>query len=97
MDSSITAKFRIQRGDFTLDSEFTIPAKGVTALFGSSGCGKTTLLRAIAGLETCQTGYLKVGEMTWQQDDLFVPPHKRAVGYVFQESSLFEHLNVKRN
>ncbi len=97
MDSSITAKFRIQRGGFTLDSAFTIPAKGVTALFGSSGCGKTTLLRAIAGLETCQTGYLKVGEMTWQQDDLFVPPHKRAVGYVFQESSLFEHLNVKRN
>ena len=97
MSPSIDAKFRLQRGDFTLDSQFSIPAKGVTALFGSSGCGKTTLLRAIAGLESDQTGYLKVGDMVWQQENNFVPPHKRQVGYVFQEASLFEHMNVLRN
>ncbi len=97
MASKIAAKFRIQRGDFTLDSEFSIPATGVTALFGSSGCGKTTLLRAMAGLENTQSGYLKVAEKLWQDDNVFVPPHQRSIGYVFQEPSLFEHMNVKRN
>ncbi len=75
----------------------TIPAHGVTALFGPSGCGKTTLLRAIAGLEIGANGYLRIGEEVWQDKTRFVPPHKRSVGYVFQEASLFSHLNVEQN
>lgn len=97
MQPSISAKFQFQRGDFTLDSEFSIPARGVTALFGSSGCGKTTLLRAIAGLESIQSGYLNVGDKIWQDTGYCKPPHQRELGYVFQESSLFEHMNVKQN
>lgn len=94
---TISARFRIDRRDFVLDVDLNIPARGVTAVFGPSGCGKTTLLRAIAGLEPSRDGFLRVGEMLWQDGNHFVPPHKRTLGYVFQEPSLFNHLNVRRN
>jgi molybdate transport system ATP-binding protein len=94
---TIKAKFQLKRQDFHLDVEFTIPATGITAIFGPSGCGKTTLLRAIAGLEFCHDGYLRIGTKLWQDSFVFVPPHKRSVGYVFQEASLFPHLNVQAN
>ena len=94
---TIEANFRFPRGDFTLDVNLSVPSQGITALFGPSGCGKTSLLRAIAGLEHCADGYLKVGSMIWQHGDQFVPPHRRALGYVFQEASLFAHLTVIRN
>lgn len=93
----IEARFRIDRRDFVLDVDLAIPARGVTAVFGPSGCGKTTLLHAIAGLEYCRNGFLKVGEMLWQDGNRFVPPHKRPLGYVFQEASLFAHLSVQGN
>ncbi len=94
---SIEARFTIDRRDFVLDVDMAIPARGVTALFGPSGCGKTTLLRAIAGMEHCHTGFIRMGEMLWQDGNHFIPPHKRQLGYVFQEASLFDHLNVQRN
>ena len=94
---TIEARFRIDQGDFTLDVDLSLPAQGVSSLFGPSGCGKTTLLRAIAGLEHHRDGYLKVGDMVWQEAGLFVPPHQRPLGYVFQEASLFPHLSVRRN
>ncbi len=94
---SIQARFKIPRRDFTLDVDMQIPARGVSAIFGPSGCGKTTLLRAMAGIERCDNGYLKIGEMMWQDGDHFVPTHQRPMGYVFQEASLFSHLNVRRN
>ncbi len=94
---SIEARFRIRRGEFRLDVSLCVPGKGVTALFGPSGCGKTTLLRAIAGLDRYRDGFLKVGDMSWQAADRFVPPHRRALGYVFQEASLFAHLSVRGN
>ena len=80
-----------------LDAELSVPAEGITALFGPSGCGKTTLLRAIAGLEHHRGGFLQVGDMTWQEDERFIPPHQRPLGYVFQEASLFDHLTVRGN
>jgi len=95
--STIQTRFKLDKGSFILDVDITIPAQGVTALLGPSGCGKTTLLRAIAGLDICHDGFLKVGDMTWQSTDTIVPPHKRALGYVFQEASLFSHLNVRGN
>lgn len=94
---TIEARFRIDRGDFSLDVDLEIPGRGVTAIFGPSGCGKTTLLRAMAGLERTRDGYLKVGEALWQGPGYFLAPHRRALGYVFQEPSLFAHLDVRRN
>ncbi|MCG8425928.1 MAG: molybdenum ABC transporter ATP-binding protein [Chromatiales bacterium] len=94
---SIEARFKLVRAGFTLDVDLSIPDQGVTALFGPSGCGKTTLLRIIAGLENPDGGYLKIGDTVWQEDSHFTPPHQRVVGYVFQEASLFAHLNVLGN
>ena len=94
---TIEARFHIDRGDFTLDVDLSVPAQGVTGLFGPSGCGKTSLLRAIAGLERHQGGFLKVGDSIWQDAERFVPPHRRSLGYVFQETSLFTHLTVRGN
>lgn len=95
---TIDATFRGTVGDFAIDADFSVPARGVTALFGPSGSGKTSILRCIAGL-TRLPGRLIVGGEPWQDDDagLFVPPHRRAVGYVFQEASLFPHLSVQDN
>ncbi len=91
------AKFKLKKKDFVLDVSITIPKQGITVLFGPSGCGKTTILRCIAGLEVAQQGYLKVAGNEWQNDQFVLAPHKRNVGYVFQEANLFEHLSVKDN
>ena len=93
----IECQLNIKQGSFILDVDFCTPAKGVTVVFGSSGCGKTTLLRALAGLEKSDDGFLKVGDSIWQDGKNFVPAHMRSVGYVFQEASLFNHLNVRGN
>jgi len=94
---SLRAKFQLLRGDFRLNADLDLPADAVTAFFGPSGCGKTSLLRAIAGLDHHPHSFLQVGEQVWQDKKTFLPPHQRAVGYVFQESSLFEHLSVGGN
>ena len=94
--SYISANFRVQLGDFTLNAVFDAPARGVTALFGPSGSGKTTVLRCIAGLERV-TGMLRMNGEVWQDETTFVPIHKRPLGYVFQEASLFSHLSVRAN
>ncbi len=79
-----------------LDAAFTVPASGVTAVWGPSGAGKTTLLRAIAGLVRLD-GHVRIGDETWQDRRVFRPVHKRRVGYVFQEASLLPHLGVRGN
>jgi molybdate transport system ATP-binding protein len=94
---TISARFNGCIGAFALDVELDIPARGVTALFGASGCGKTSTLRCIAGLERIRGGYLRVDDDIWQDAQRFKPPHERAVGYVFQEASLFPHLDVRGN
>jgi len=83
---------------YTLDVALSLPERGVSALVGPSGCGKTTVLRALAGLERTQ-GRVALGPTVWQDDDLglFVPTHKRAIGYVIQEAALFPHLTVSGN
>ena len=70
----------------------------MTALFGPSGCGKTTVLRCIAGLHRLADGVCEIDGDTWQdRDGTFLPTHKRPLGYVFQEASLFPHLTVRKN
>ena len=94
---AIRAQFRGTIGKFALDAGFTAPAKGVTALFGPSGCGKTTVLRCIAGLLRIN-GVCEIDGEVWQDENgAFLPTHKRPLGYVFQEASLFQHLSVRRN
>lgn len=95
----IVARFQLAWPGFSLDVDLTLPGRGVTALFGHSGSGKTTCLRCIAGLERAGTAYLEVNGECWQDSAAkrFVPVHKRPLGYVFQEASLFPHLNVRRN
>ena len=93
---AIRAHFRLAWPGFTLDAALDLPGRGVTALFGQSGCGKTTLLRCIAGLER-GAGRLEVNGETWQDASRFVPTHRRPLGYVFQDARLFAHLDVRRN
>ena len=96
--SFITAQLRLSRPDFALDVDLQLPGQGVTALFGPSGCGKTSCLRSLAGLERAQ-GRVTVNQTVWQDDASrqWLPTHQRALGYVFQEASLFPHLSVQRN
>ena len=96
---AIHVRFRRPVPGFTLDVDLTLPGRGVTALFGPSGSGKTTLLRLLAGLERAPGGYSEVNGEVWQDDArrLFVPVHRRALGYVFQDAALFPHLSVAQN
>lgn len=94
---SIDVRFRVNRGEFSLNVDLTLPSSGVTALFGPSGCGKTTLLRAMAGLDHPSGGHMSFSETPWQDGKRFVPTHLRCVGFVFQEQSLFPHLTVQQN
>lgn len=93
----IQACFRLDRPGFRLDVNLDFPAQGVTALFGHSGAGKTTLLRCIAGLERAPSGKVVVDGAVWQDENTWRPTHRRPIGYVFQESSLFPHLTVMGN
>ena len=95
--AGIDARFRLDWPGFSLDVDLCLPSRGVTALFGHSGSGKTTLLRCIAGLERARAGRLVVDGEVWQDIGCWVPTHKRPIGYVFQEASLFAHLTVLGN
>ena len=94
---NLKAKFELNRDQFHLDIDLLLPAKGISAVIGHSGCGKTTLLRCIAGLEKCKHGFVTVNNRIWQDDNEFLPIHRRSIGFVFQESGLFPHLTVRGN
>ena len=83
----------------SLSFRFDAPDRGITALIGPSGSGKTTFLRAVAGLEPDARGLVAVGGTVWQDSGsgVFVAPHKRPVGMVFQDARLFPHRNVRQN
>ncbi len=95
----IHTRLKLNYSGFSLDVDLQLPGRGVTALYGHSGSGKTTCLRCIAGLEQAEQGFIQINDEVWQDSDkgIFVPPHKRALGYVFQEASLFPHLSVRAN
>ncbi len=94
----IEADLRIDRPGFSLDVSLRLPGHGVSVLLGPSGCGKTTVLRGIAGLSRAQ-GRVTMGGHLWQDDALgtWLPVHHRPLGMVFQEASLFAHLDVRDN
>ncbi len=87
-----------RQGDFTLDIAFRTDSRA-TALFGPSGSGKTTALNAIAGLLRPERGRIVFDGRTMldTDDDVFVPPYRRRMGYVFQDGRLFPHLTVRQN
>jgi molybdate transport system ATP-binding protein len=94
---SLVVQMALSRKDFNLRVDCDLAPGGVTALFGRSGCGKTTLLRCVAGLDQVRQARVRFNDAIWQDSGRFVPTHRRAIGYVFQESSLFAHLNVRAN
>ncbi|MCP1511240.1 molybdenum ABC transporter ATP-binding protein [Pseudomonas rhodesiae] len=92
-------RLHLRYSGFALDVDLQLPGRGVTALYGHSGSGKTTCLRCIAGLERARHGLIRINDEVWQdsRSGVFMPPHQRALGYVFQEASLFAHLSVRAN
>ena len=96
MSDQISIRLDGRLGTFEIDVDFFAPMHGITALFGPSGCGKTTILRSVAGLNRIP-GEIRVGGDIWQNERLSLPTHKRPIGYVFQEASLFPHLSVRQN
>ena len=99
MSDGLQLTARLERPGFLLDVDLTLPARGVTVLFGPSGSGKTSCLRVLAGLEPQARGVVRVDGEVWQDSAQGVmrPVHQRALGYVFQEASLFDHLSVREN
>lgn len=96
MTDALHFQLYTQREQFSLQVDLTLPARGISAIFGHSGSGKTTLLRCIAGLQPAQ-GSIQVHGRYWQQGQQCVPVHQRPLAYVFQEPSLFAHLSVENN
>jgi molybdate transport system ATP-binding protein len=97
-EQHLSVSFR-QQAAIPLDVDFTCGAGDVLAIFGPSGSGKTTILRSIAGLYRPSHAVVRSGEQTWADTarSTFVPPHRRAVGFVFQEYALFPHLTALGN
>jgi iron(III) transport system ATP-binding protein len=77
--------------------DLDVPAGSLTAVLGLSGCGKTTLLRVIAGFERAEQGRVSLGSRVLDDGHTYIPPEQRGIGYVPQEGALFPHLTVKGN
>ena len=95
--TDLSTDVRIRFPAFSLEVAHAFPGQGITALFGPSGCGKSTLLRIIAGFERGARGRISYGDETWLGGRAFLPPHRRGVGYVFQDTRLFPHLTARGN
>ena len=96
---SIKVKFKQSLGETDFDINLELPCNGISALFGRSGAGKTTLINVISGLVTPTQGKVTIGDhVVYDSDEsINLPTHKRKIGYVFQDSRLFPHYSVKGN
>lgn len=88
---------RNNQNNFSLDVDVSLSVPGVIGIFGESGSGKTTFLRSLAGLQNLPSAVINFNDEVWQNDQIFVPTHKRSIGYVFQEDGLLPHLTAKEN
>jgi molybdate transport system ATP-binding protein len=96
---SICVQLRHDFGGFALDVAFEIEKPGITVLFGPSGSGKTSIANAVAGLLRPDKGRIVIGDaiVLDTEQRIFVPPQARRIGYVFQDTRLFPHMNVESN
>lgn len=92
-------RIRKNQGGFTIDAAFQSKGAGVTALFGRSGAGKTSIINMVAGLARPDIGRILLNERPLfdSEKGISLPPEKRRIGYVFQEGRLFPHLTVRAN
>lgn len=95
--SGLEFHLALRRGNFELPVELSLPSSGTTVFFGNSGTGKTSLLRAIAGLDRHEDALVSVNGTVWQNEKQFLPTHRRKLGYLFQDANLFPHLDVMGN
>jgi molybdate transport system ATP-binding protein len=94
----LTCKIVFAKDNLTLDLAFNIQGKGITAIYGPSGAGKTTILKIIAGIERGDKGSnIALDGITLQNDDMFTFSHQRQLAYVFQQPRLFPHLSARGN
>ncbi len=95
---SLSVRLQHQLPGISLDLDFAAPS-GVTVLFGRSGAGKTTVVNAVAGLLRPSAGRVAIGDRVLfdTSKGVWLPPHRRRLGYIFQEGRLFPHLNVRQN
>ena len=97
VQNELKLRINTRLGGFTLDASADIELEGVTGVFGPSGCGKTSLLRGIAGFLEGASAEIRFRDDVWHSKNRCVPPHRRPVGYVFQDARLFPHLDVEGN
>ena len=95
---SIKLRFRKTFPSFRVEGEFEFPV-GINVILGHSGCGKTTTLRIMCGLEKAEEGFMECCEEVFfdTEGGVFLPPQRRRIGVVFQEDNLLPHLSVEEN
>jgi molybdate transport system ATP-binding protein len=94
----LSCKIVLAKHNLSLDLAFDTESKGITALYGPSGTGKTTILKIIAGIERGDKGSsISLHNTIWQNDTTFTPTHQRKLAYIFQQPRLFPHLTARGN
>ncbi|MBI5251405.1 MAG: molybdenum ABC transporter ATP-binding protein [Desulfomonile tiedjei] len=95
----LDVSIRKKQGAFSINASFTDKGAGITAIFGRSGAGKTSVINMIAGLVRPDEGRISVNGKTFfdSRQGIDIPTHRRRFGYIFQDGRLFPHLSVKSN
>jgi iron(III) transport system ATP-binding protein len=90
-------KFYTKEEPLISSLNFSVEKGEIVSFLGESGVGKSTFLKCIAGLESINSGSIELNEKVLNNKDVFVPPQKRNIGFVFQDYPLFPHLTLKEN
>jgi molybdate transport system ATP-binding protein len=95
----LNGRFTLDLKSFSIKVNFEIPTNKITVIRGKSGAGKTQFLKCLAGLVVPNKSFISYHNNCWQDDkhNIFVPPHKRDISFVFQYPSLFPHLSIMNN
>ena len=94
-----TKRLYSTQGELILDIDCVLNTQELIALFGKSGAGKTTMLRILAGLDSPDSGLIRIDDEVWfdSQKKINLPPQKRKIGFVFQDYALFPNMSVEQN